>query len=554
MKRVISLALVLVLFTLLAPALPLQAQSTPVVRLNSQYVVNIYGFAIINETVRLTNNGSSALQIPDIQFGFGNITSSIASYNVTGAGYSVASSQSPQGKVYVVSGGGQSISAGGNSSFSFKALTYDVSSKMSNGTLTVDTLTRPYLSLTANTVKITIDMPLSTQFRYPPTGFTQSFAGANVTYYRTQTDMASQPALNQVLLIQQSTAQDFHPLVVYSAERTLTVSSNGTPLVEDSITFGNEGTTELNTLYVNPLTSSFEVTVVPSQSPPLLTPTVVTLSRNGIDLSNSAVGLAVDPGANVTISYQYPLDQKYYNASGGSLTLSIPLSPPIRAYVGSYSIGLSIPVGARLVGASRYNVGMVGPDKQGTAKFGYGLTIGWALDDGVPVASFVFVVSLIALFGTSYAGLGIEEEEAEETATELATDMVKAFEEKTSLINGFFEEIPSTDPNQLSKAYFDELRGRLDTFRNRALQRLNELKQKSGSPKLFDLLSQIHETEREVDRAARDMVNLYEQFYMRRMRNEVYDRLLPNYRRRLEKALNKLSDELNVAQREAKLL
>ena len=555
MKRIISLALVLLLIAVVVPALPSHADSAPVLSLNSQYVINRYGFAVINETVRLANNGSAALQVPDIQFGFGNLTSAIASYNVTGTGYSVSTSQSSQGELYAVSGGGQSIQPGGNSTFSFKALTYSVSSKTSNGTLTVDLLTRPFVSLTAKSAKLLVKMPASTQFKSPPAGFTQSYAGTNVTYYLTITDMAPQPALTHVLLVQKYTGQDFHPLVVYSAERVLTVSPGGTPLVEDSISLENDGVTPLNTLYVAPLAQPFaQVTILPSASPPLLNPTPVGLSRGGLSLTSSAVSLAVNPGANLTLTYQYPLDQKYYNTTGGTVSMSIPLSPPIRAYVGSYSIRMSAPTGVRIAGTAEQNLGRVGPAQQGAAKFAYSLSVGWALNDGVPVASFIFVVALIGLFGASVVGLGVEEEEAEETATELATDMVKAFEEKTSLINGFFEEIPSADPNQLNKAYFDELRSRLDVFRSRALQRLNELKQKSGSPKLFDLLSQIHETEREVDRAARDMINLYEQFYTRRMRKEVYDRLLPSYKKRLEKALNRLSDELNVAQREAKLL
>ena len=38
------------------------------------------------------------------------------------------------------------------------------------------------------------------------------------------------------------------------------------------------------------------------------------------------------------------------------------------------------------------------------------------------------------------------------------------------------------------------------------------------------------------------------------MRKEVYDRLLPQYTKRLERALNQLSDELHTVQRESKLL
>ena len=132
--------------------------------------------------------------------------------------------------------------------------------------------------------------------------------------------------------------------------------------------------------------------------------------------------------------------------------------------------------------------------------------------------------------------------------------MIKTFDEKTNLINSLWPEIEAKDPNELEKAYFDELRGRLDTFRSRALQRLNEVRQKAASQRFAEVVNQIQATEREVDRAAKDKLNLYQQFYLRQMRKEVYDRLLPQYTKRLERALNQLSDELHTVQREAKLL
>jgi len=83
---------------------------------------------------------------------------------------------------------------------------------------------------------------------------------------------------------------------------------------------------------------------------------------------------------------------------------------------------------------------------------------------------------------------------------------------------------------------------------------LNEVKQKSTSQRFYEVVNQIHQTEREVDRAAKDKLNLYQQYYTRQMRKEVFDRLLPQYTKRLERALNQLSDELHTVQREAKLL
>jgi hypothetical protein len=287
----------------------------------------------------------------------------------------------------------------------------------------------------------------------------------------------------------------------------------------------------------------------------LLNPATVSLSSDGIDLTNTRVGYPVQPGANYTIVYTYPLASQYYNVSGGSVSFRIPLAPPITAFVGSYIIQMSLPPGAKATqqGSSTVTLADVSPVKTGTLALGYGLSLGWGLTSGVPLASVLFVIMLLGLF-ISRAASTTEEETEEESATDRASAMIQAFEDKTSLINQVFVEIPASDPNERNKAYFDELRGRLDTYRSRALQRLNEMKQKAASQKFFDILNQLHTTEREVDRAAKDTLNLYEQFYTNRMRKEVFDRLLPSYKKRLEKGLEQLSEELHVVQRESKAL
>jgi hypothetical protein len=555
LRRLVPALMLLFIVAAALPALPAtHAQGTPQATVNSQYLVNRYGYAMVNETVKLRNNGSSTLQVPDMQIGLGNLTSLVTSFNVSGAGYSVSSSTGAQGQVYTVSGGGTSLAAGANSSFSFKALLNGVT-KTINSTMTLAVLDRPYLSFSAVSEKLVVNMPGNTELKSAPSGFKLSVAGTNVTYYQILNRTGSQQALTESLAVQQSASMDFHPVAVHYATRQVTVSSDGSPLVKDSITLQNLGTTELDTLTVAPLTTaSGQVAILPSTTPPILSVAHVSFNKNGIDLTNVAVGLPVNPGANLTITYEYPLAKQYYNVSGGVVSVAVPLAPPIAAFVSSYSLELSLPPGVRIVQAGPQTMTNVEPFKAGTASLSYSLSVGWAVDGGVPAASSLFVILLIGLFAARTRMAPAEEEEEEETATVRATDMVKAFEEKTSLINGMFEEIPKADPSQYGKAYFDELRGRLDTFRGRALQRLNEMKQKSTTQKFFDLLGQIHETERELDRAAKDMLNLYEQYYTKRMRQEVFERLLPNYKRRLEKALDRLSDELNTAQRESKLL
>ncbi len=546
---------------LLLAVLPIQssayAQGAPKIDVTSQYIINRYGYATINESVRFTNNGSSAVSLPSLTFGFGNLSSDVVQSNLTVAnGFTLAPSSA--GGPFTVSSG-QSLQAGGNVSFVLSALLNGVVTGGSNGTFQVLMLTRPSISAEVNTLSNVVVMPGSTVLKTAPPGMASNFAGGKNNYTSSATNATPQSAATAVGVIVQSSSEDFNPLRVFSAQRTITASSNGSPLVTDQIDFQNLGTTPLSLLYVSILApSTTTVTVLTATEPRLLNPFTITPSSGAIDLALFAVGYpnnGVAGGANFTVTYQYPLGAKYYSVSGGQVTMNIPESPPLPMFVDNYAILMSLPKGAVASQSPTVTLPGVTPWQGGQTKFAYTLSVGWTMDAGVPVASLVFVLLLIGLFAARTSSPEAEEEEEEEeSSTELATTMINAFDEKTNLINSLWSEIAAKDPNEMDREYFDEIRGRLDSFRSRALQRLNEVKQKSTSQKFFEVVNQIQTTEREVDRAAKDKLNLYQQFYLRQMRKEVFDRLLPQYTRRLEKALNQLTDELHTVQREAKLV
>ncbi len=553
MKRILSVLLLALLVGAVVPSITVaHAQDAPQVSISSQYVLNRYGFAVVSEVVTVKNNGSSPMQWPGqggLGIGLGNLTSHVVSANVTN-GYQWSNSSS--GGTITVTGGVQ-LTAGNSTTFTLSMLLNGLVSQAENGSLMITVLTSPYVSVGVRSLSDVIRMPSSTQLVSKPAGFTQSNVGSNASYTRVLENVSAPAATTLTYAIAKNSLQDFHPLDVFSATRVISVGPDGNPQVQDTIVLKNLGTAPISTLYIAPLTSSSgKVTLVPGSEPPLLNPQTVTLLNDGIVLSTSQ---AVQGGANFTIVYQYPLSRGYYSTSGGTVSLRIPLAPPITAFVRSYAIEVSLPTGVNVAQGSSSGITLKneGPFKGGTFTTAYSLSVGWALDKGVPIASVLFVLLLLGLF-VSRTTTTEEEETEEETATDRASAMIQAFEDKTSLINQILSEIPNTDPNDRNKAYFDELRGRLDSYRSRALQRLNEVKQKSTTQKFFDLLNRLHTTEREVDRAAKDTLNLYEQFYTNRMRKEVFDRLLPSYRKRLEKALDQLSEELHVAQREAKLL
>lgn len=559
MKRLVTVALLLLLVLSFLPVMgTATAQGSSQVYVRSLYTLNRYGFATVNESVRITNNGTSAIQVPSLTIGLGNLSSKVVATTVT-SGFSIGSPPSTGGPFTVTSS--QSIQAGSNVTFVLSALLDNVVSTAKNGSLEVLTLSSPSISAPVNKIVNVVQMPVSTYFRSNPLGLTARLTGSNNTYTSTASNVTPS-AVASVRAVSSSPVQEFIPLHVYSAQRTITAAANGTPLVTDEIQFENLGTIALGNLSISPLAlPTVKVTIVTATAtePVLLPPFAQGLSGGALDLATFVVGYpndGVQPDTNFTLTYQYPLGSQYYSVSGGQVSMSIPDSPPLKAFVDSYNITLSLPSSARVVQGTPTRLSSVTPWQAGTTSLAYSLSAGWFIDGGIPVASVVFVLLLIGLFvaRTTTLEAGGEEAEAEESSSEQASSMINAFDEKTSLINGLWPEIEGKDPNQLDKAYFDELRGRLDAFRSKALTRLNEVKQKSTSQKFFEVVNQIQATEREVDRAAKDKLNLYQQYYLKQMRKEVFDRLLPQYTKRLERALNQLSDELHTVQREAKLL
>ncbi len=558
MKRLVTVVL---LFLLVLAFVPSQgttnAQGSSQIYVKSLYTLNRYGFATINETVRITNNGSSAIQAPSITLGFGNLSSDVVATTVT-PGFSIGTPPSTGGPFTVTSA--QSIQAGANVTFVLSALVNNVVSTTKNGTLQVLTLSSPSVSVLVSKILDIVQMPVSTSLKSNPAKLTSIITGSNSTYSATFNNVTPS-AVTSVSAIAESPVQDFNPLHVFGAQRTISPSSTGTPLVTDQVKFENLGTTPLSQIYLSILnlpTTKVTIVTATATEPVLLPPFSLTLSGGALNLASFVVGYpsaGVQTRTNFTLTYQYPLAAKYYSVSGGQVNVNIPDSPPISAFVDDYNITLSLPQSARAVQGAPTMLSNVTPWQTGTTSLAYSLSSGWFIEGGIPVASVVFVLLLIGLFAagtTSVEAEGAEEEE--ESSSEQASSMINAFDEKTNLINGLWQEIEGKDPNELDKAYFDELRGRLDAFRSRALARLNEVKQKSVSQKFYEVVNQIQVTEREVDRAAKDKLNLYQQYHLRQMRKEVFDRLMPQYTKRLERALNQLSDELHTVQREAKLL
>jgi hypothetical protein len=552
LKKVIAVLLAALFALSFVPFEGIAAQGGPQVQVSQHYTVHRYGWATLNETVTYTNSGTAAVATPDIQLGFGNLTGRVATSTAVGGSFTSSLVGSGSGAVFEIGNGNQPIAAGASVSFTFDAIITGVGSD-SNGSLYVEIVEQPSVNVQVSTLRSSIQMPTSTSLAKAPTGFSTTSTGSNYTYTGTFTNYNSTSATIRRAAVTNSTGIDYFPLTVAHASRTISVNTDGTPVVQDSITFTNGGATKMTKLYVKPLeASSGSVTIVPSDQPPLVASATVKLSGGAISLTVPGVGVGVAAGDNYTITFDYALASQYYTKSGSTVSIALPSLPPIEMPVKSYDVTIQSRPGVNVLKDAPGRVENANPFVKGTIDVSYQITFGWALDSSVPLGSLLFALTLSALFITGRSKR--QEAEEEESASDTATPLIKAFEEKSGVIESMFEEVEGADASTANKVFFDDLRSRYDAFRSRAMQRLNEAKQASTSRRLTDLLGQLNEREREVDRAAKDMLNLYEQRYSNRMRDEVYNRLRPSYRKRMDKTLDQLSDVLNSVQREAKLL
>ena len=95
MRRAFLPAAILILVLVALPyGAGAQSQGEPVVTVTNQYIVNRYGYAVMNETVKYNNSGSSPVQVPTLQLGVPQNISSrlVGNYSLrTPRGFSSAS-------------------------------------------------------------------------------------------------------------------------------------------------------------------------------------------------------------------------------------------------------------------------------------------------------------------------------------------------------------------------------------------------------------------------------------------------------------------------------
>ncbi len=518
------------------------------VSLTHNYTLDSFGYGVLNDSFTFSNNGTSAAQIPTLQVGLPPRISArtLALALSPNNQFSLSQSQSGGNTSLTITPDQPTLNSGANVTVTLEGIVSDVLNYTTagfGGAGPFLVMLSPSLNVNVTTLDSIITVPSAGQFLSIEPGFTASASGN----YIAESQTAVRPAASEVYLNFNATQAQFTPLDVYHLVRTIVPSANGSPMVEEQFSvhsFANYSIAQVHLNLLNPGAGS--VTEVPSTSVPLVNPLVVTLSSGDLSFQSSNIGAPLLANSNVTLTLAYPLPSSLIAVSGNSVKVTVPIKPVLGALVSNYSIVLAPAKGVTPSGPTVVNE-VVNPLTAGSVQFTYTVSVGWAADQALPAGVFVFAVAF-AMFAIQRPSSGEEGEKAGRKTS----DVLRAFDEKTGLETTYMQQFASAPKGSINKTEFDRMRNEVSELRSRAIQRLNEMKNALGSGRQYDALTRVAEAEKEEDRAFRDLLNLYMQYHGNRMNEETFKRLQPNYRKRVDSAINRLSDLLHEMKTEEK--
>ncbi len=320
--------------------------------------------------------------------------------------------------------------------------------------------------------------------------------------------------------------------------RQLSLSANGQVLVTDTLDLKNLGENTIYSLSYSPLSNASSLTALPNTEPPISNLASIPISGGVLDLN--ATEQAIQADSSVSLVYQYPLGQRYWNYSNGEYQISIPTAAPFDAIVDEYSITSSSAPGVLVTGNQLSLTGFNTTMIQGNADLSYHLGIASAFGSALPIAGMLFIAVFIG------AIVFRPKQEAKDDSGNTFDALARTVEDKVSGTNEILSEL-RTKGNAVLRNDLIVARSRIDDFRIKTNSRVGSLRtQLTGATAGVQAgFNEVLATDREFDRVVKDMLNNYEQLISKRMKEDTFSRLQHNNERRLQGMTNSLIDKIH---------
>jgi hypothetical protein len=181
-----------------------------------------------------------------------------------------------------------------------------------------------------------------------------------------------------------------------------------------------------------------------------------------------------------------------------------------------------------------------------TVQFSYRRGVGSAYGFVLPLSAAAFLIVFVAAL-IFKPKTGRKEDEIESTLTSL----IKAAEDKVSGTNDILSELKSKGPS-VSRIDLSTARQRIEDLRAKSSGRFGSIRTElaAAGTSAQAMLSEVATDDREFDRAVRDLLNTYDQFITKRMKQDSFARSQQNNERRIQRITNSLLDGLQDLRRD----
>jgi len=397
-------------------------------------------------------------------------------------------------------------------------------------------------------VKINVYLPIGSEVSSMPTGFFL-VDDVSVKIAGSFEHIRSNDTNTQVVEYSLNTVNNFGILEFPSVDRTFIPSPDGSVVVRDEIRVVNRGELKANNIRLLRLDNDgASIDVVPIGNPPLINRFSVDLLDEVFDLQR-IYRTSLSQDEEILFVIEYPISLGYSKSVDGTISFDLPLKPPIEGIVERFTVKVESLPGVSISGGDPHTILGATSYTEENYYFSIGLQIAWASNNVLPVATVLFIVSIVALLFTKVQFRRSTDIKKEIPRIE---ELVILFEEKTGAIENIIQSYKSKKRGSVSKGKLVETKKYFESLKGKSAGKMGEIRSKITilKPHIRNNLAELSNSDKNYNRAVLDIIKLYEQYHTGKIREDTFVKLRRMHQKRYDNVKDRLLKKVEDIHRE----
>ena len=543
-KSIVGITLAILLLNLSIPIYS-QDSSQGKYTLHNSVSVTENGFLSVEELVDFVNTESSVVTLQQFDITYASISiDSISSITTQGPiDFSIKKSSIDNDTIITISPiEDYRVNSGDNITIGLQFFVSNQVNVTDRINYSVKLPLVPSMNRNIDEIKTNVYLPPGSTIIHMPRGFFL-VDDVSVMIAGSFENIRSNNANTQVIEYSQEFSNNFGILEFPTVDRTFIPSPDGSVLVRDEIRVVNRGEIKTNIIRLLRLDNNgASIDVIPVGNPPLI-------NRFTVDLNNEVFNLqeiyraSLSQDEEMLFVIEYPISSGYSESLDGKIFFDLPAKPPIEGIVERFTIKVKPMPGVDISGGESYTILGATPYSKEMYNFSIGLKIAWASSNILPVATFFFIISLVALVSTK---IQFRRSVGPKKQIPRIEELVILFEEKTGSIENIIQSYRSKKRGGISRGNFAETKRYFESMKGKSAGKMGEVRVKINSlePHIKNNLEELSKFDKDYNRAVSDIIKLYEQYHAGKIREDTFDKLRKMHQKRFDKAKDRLMEKV----------